>query len=369
MKPAIGPATSANVAHLRYVTDAEPGIRRRREGKCFVYVGSEGKRVRNPEHLRRIKSLAIPPAWEDVWICASKDGHLQATGRDQKGRKQYCYHPRWREVRDDTKYHRILEFGAKLPRLRRRCARDLAARGLPRKKVLAAIVSLLETTLIRVGNEEYARDNKSFGLTSMRDRHLATASGELRFEFQGKSKVAHSISVSDPRLARIVKRCHDLPGYTLFQYLDEDGQRHAIEAAHVNAYLREAMGDDFTTKDFRTWAGTVLAYKALSELREFDSQAQAKKNVITAIESVAKKLGNTKNVCRKCYIHPEIIDSYIDRSFSAVVNEKIKRTIDEKRLRREEAVVMALLRERLKREDKTFVRRRASKTTSMRARP
>ncbi len=354
---------------MRYVTDAEPGIRRRREDKRFVYVGSEGKKVRNLRHLRRIKSLAIPPAWEDVWICASDDGHLQATGRDQKGRKQYCYHPRWREVRDDTKYPRILEFEAKLPRLRKRCARDLAARGLPRKKVLAVIVSLLETTLIRVGNEEYARDNKSFGLTSMRDRHVATASGELCFEFQGKSKVAHSISVSDPRLARIVRRCRDLPGYTLFQYLDEDGQRHAIEAAHVNAYLREAMGDDFTTKDFRTWAGTVLAYKALSELSEFDSQAQAKKNVITAIESVAKKLGNTKSVCRNCYIHPEIIESYIDRSFFAVVNEKIKRTMDEKPLRREEAVVMALLRERLKREDKTFARRRASKTTSMQARP
>ncbi|MGH8718660.1 MAG: DNA topoisomerase IB [Burkholderiales bacterium] len=307
----------AKSAQLRYVSDAEPGIRRQRSGKKFVYLDAQGEKLADAGDLLRIKSLAIPPAWTDVWICARDNGHLQATGRDARGRKQYRYHKRWREVRDENKYDRLLAFAAVLPKLRRRVARDLKARGLPRRKVLATVVSLLESTLVRVGNDEYARHNKSFGLTTLRDRHVKPAGQQVRFEFNGKGNIAHVISVSDPRLAKIVKRCRDLPGYTLFQYVDDNGEPRSIEADDVNAYLRETMRAEFTAKDFRTWAGTVLAYHALSKLNGFESQAQAKRNVASALESVANRLGNTKTVCRSCYIHPEVIAGYLEQDLRA----------------------------------------------------
>lgn len=328
------PEAAAASAALRYVSDAKPGICRVRHGKRFLYHDAYGRKLADAETMLRIKSLAIPPAWEGVWICPIANGHLQATGRDARGRKQYRYHKRWRETRDENKYDRMLEFGRRLPELRRRVARDLSRAGLPRRKVLATVVSLLESTLIRIGNEEYARHNKSFGLTTMRDRHVKPAAKGLRFEFEGKSRIPHAITVTDSRLAKIVKRCRDLPGYTLFQYFDRKGQQCAVEASDVNAYLREAMKQDFTAKDFRTWAGTVLAFEALTKSNGFETKAQAAKNVIAAVDSVAKKLGNTKSVCRNCYIHPEIIAGYLERDFATA------------RAKNTEAQVMALLRRR-----------------------
>lgn len=346
------PVESAKVAGLRYVADTGPGIRRKRAGKHFSYVGVDGKPIHDSDELRRIKSLAIPPAWTDVWICPSPHGHIQATGRDVKGRKQYRYHPRWREVRDETKYGRMIAFGKALPQIRQRVEQDMGLPGLPRQKVLATVVRLLETTLIRVGNREYARANKSFGLTTMRDRHVDISGSRLRFHFRGKSGKSHTIDINDRRLARIVKRCQDIPGYELFQYIDDDGQRQTIESADVNEYLRDITGQDFTAKDFRTWAGTVLAAMALQEFESFDSQAQAKKNIVRAIETVAERLGNTPSICRKCYVHPAIIDSYQDGSMVEVLKQRAEQEIADSlhELRPEEAAVLGLLQQRLARE-------------------
>ena len=314
-----------------------------------MYIGPDGRTVRDRETLRRIASLVIPPAWEDVWISPHPNGHLQATGRDTKRRKQYRYHPRWRAVRDETKYDRVMAFAAALPALRKRIEADLARQGLPREKVLAAVVRLLETTLIRVGNDEYARTNHSFGLTTMLDRHVAVGATSVRFRFLGKSGIKHTIDLRDPRIARLVKRCRDLPGQELFQYVDDDGQPRGVDSADVNEYLRQVAGDDFTAKDFRTWAGTVLAALALREFETFDSQTQAKKNVVRAIERVAERLGNTPTVCRKCYVHPEVINSYLDGSMldtlRQVAEQEMTETLDD--LRPEEAAVLALLRRRL----------------------
>jgi DNA topoisomerase-1 len=308
---ALDPVRSATVAGLRYVNDDRmPGIRRWGRPGQFRYVAG-GKRLAGSE-LQRIRSLAIPPAWTDVWICPDPNGHLQATGRDARGRKQYRYHPRWREVRDEVKYGRLLAFAAALPRIRARTEADLKRSGLPRERVLAAVVQLLEKTLIRVGNEEYARENGSIGLTTMRDAHAKVAGSTVRFEFRGKSGIAHAVDLQDARLARIVKACRDLPGYELFQYVDEDGARQVIDSADVNRYVREAAGAEFTAKDFRTWAGTVLAAQTLAALARCRSKAEAKRNVVRAIESVAKTLGNTKAVCRKSYVHPAILDAYLD---------------------------------------------------------
>jgi DNA topoisomerase I len=346
------PVESAREAGLRYVSDDRPGIRRVRRGKGFRYVGTDDKPVRDPDTLRRIRSLAIPPAWTDVWICPLATGHLQATGHDARGRKQYRYHPRWRAVRDETKYDRMIAFAQALPHIRARVEQDLAQSGLPRMKVLATVVRLLETTLIRVGNEEYARDNGSFGLTTLRNRHVNVEGQTLRFSFKGKSGVRHSIYVDDRRLARIVQRCQDLPGQELFQYLDDDGTPHDIDSADVNAYLQEIAGQEFTAKDFRTWAGTVLAARALQELETFDSQAQAKRNIVAAIESVAKRLGNTKAVCRKCYVHPGVINAYLDGSLLETLRQRVEKEIAGSlhALPSEEAAVLAFLQERLKHE-------------------
>jgi DNA topoisomerase-1 len=310
---------SAQAAGLRYVCDEAPGITRQRRGKTFRFFHPDGSLVRDRRTLGRIRSLAVPPAWRDVWICVMDDGHLQATGRDARGRKQYRYHRRWREVRDETKYGRMIPFARALPRLRRRVERDLRRPGLPREKVLAAIVRLLEVTRMRVGNEEYARDNESFGLTTLRERQVKVQGAMLRFRFRGKSGVEHEIELADRRLASIVRGMHDLPGEELFRYVDESGETRRIESADVNAYIRDASGEDFTSKDFRTWAGTVLAARALQAAAPFGSHAEGKRNVAQAIEAVAKELGNTKAVCRKCYVHPAVLESYLDGKLAGVM--------------------------------------------------
>ena len=350
--PLADPVASAQAAGLRYTTDAEPGIRRRRAGKGVYFIGVDGTPVRDPNELRRIKSLAIPPAWSDVWICPTPNGHLQATGRDAKGRKQYRYHPRWRVVRDETKYDRMIAFGRALPLIRARAEQDMALPGLPRDKVLATVVRLLEMTLIRVGNEEYARANRSFGLTTMRDGHVEVSGTRIEFRFRGKSGRKHVLGVTDRRLARIVQRCRDIPGQELFQYLDDDGQRQTITSADVNDYLRDITGQDFTAKDFRTWAGTVLAAQALQELEEFDSATQARRNVVQAIERVAARLGNTPSICRKCYVHPAVIEAYLDGSILETLKQRVEQEIAESlhALPAEEAAVLAFLQQRLTRE-------------------
>lgn len=344
---------SARAAGLHYVSDSVSGIRRKRAGKRFSYVDPQGNTIREPEVLRRIKSLAIPPAWSDVWICPNPRGHLQATGRDARGRKQYRYHPRWRQVRDETKYERMIAFGMALPAIRDRVVQDLGLPGLPRKKVLASIVRLLEATLIRVGNEEYARENKSYGLTTMRNRHVDIDGTRLIFRFRGKSGVKHVIDVKDRRLAGVVQRLRDLPGQHLFQFVDDDGERQTIESDDVNEYLREITGQEFTAKDFRTWAGTVLAAMALREFEAVDSAAQAKRNVVQAVESVAHRLGNTPSVCRKCYVHPAIIDAYMDGSTIHSVKDLIEQEMTQatRDLQPEEAAVLGLLQQWLEREE------------------
>lgn len=307
--------------------------------------------MRAAADVQRIRSLAIPPAWRDVWICASPNGHLQATGRDARGRKQYRYHPRWREVRDESKYGHILEFAAALPQLRRRTEADMAGQTLSRTKVLAAVVQLLEKTLIRVGNDEYARDNQSFGLTTMQDGHARVSGSTVRFRFRGKSGKFHDIAFSDARLARIVRRCQELPGRELFQYLDDEGNVQDIGSADVNDYLREVTGCEFTAKDFRTWTGTVLAARALQEMKAFTSATQAKRNVLSAIEAVAGLLGNTRSVCRKCYIHPAIIDAYMDKTLVRSLSTRAgARLAQSGSLSRTETAVLALLQRRLRRE-------------------
>ena len=339
------PVESAKEAGLHYVSDLKPGISRRKCGKGLLYVDPGGSKIRDPEVLRRIRSLAIPPAWTQVWICPSAKGHLQATGRDAKKRKQSRYHPRWREVRDEAKYDHMLAFGAALPCIRKKVELDLSLPGLPRTKVLAAIVRLMETTLIRVGNEEYARENHSFGLTTMRVRHVEIEGSTATFKFQGKSGVKHTVDINDRRLVKIIERCQDIPGYELFQFLDADGNPCTIDSADVNAYLREISERDFTAKDFRTWAGSVLACMSLREFDDFKSPTEAKRNVVQAIKAVAKQLGNTPSVCRKCYVHPEVLDCYMNRVLSATLKKPIRRVAVSASvgLRGEELALMRLL--------------------------
>ena len=308
--PFTEPVDAARAASLRHVSDDRPGIRRRKSGRGFSYMRPEGETVRDSATLKRIRALAIPPAWADVWICSLPDGHLQATGRDARGRKQYRYHARWREVRDETKYAKMVLFGTTLPRIRAQVEEDLGLPGLPRNKLLAIIVRLLETTFIRVGNEEYARNNRSFGLTTLLGRHVTVLGDNIRFRFQGKSGKAHEVHLSDRRLARLVTRIRDLPGQDLFQYVDEAGEPQPINSADVNEYLRLVSDQDFTAKDFRTWAGTLLAARALDESSSPESKAAAKSAVVAAAESVAHRLGNTAAICRKCYIHPSVLEAF-----------------------------------------------------------
>jgi DNA topoisomerase-1 len=347
--PEVEFVAAAKQAGLRYVTDRSAGIYRRRAGKSFSYRDGDDRKITDPVALARIQKLAIPPAWNNVWICKTANGHLQATGIDAKGRKQYRYHATWRAVRDETKYNRMVAFGRALPAIRARVARDLKREGLPREKILATIVRLLETTLIRIGNREYARDNASFGLTTLRNRHVAVQGDTVHFEFKAKSGKMRRLDLKDRTMARLVKRCRDLPGYELFQYVDRDGRRHSVTSDDVNDYLRETTGADFTAKDFRTWAGTVLAALALQELQAFDSQAAAKRNITNAIEHVAGKLGNTVSICRKCYVHPEIFDAYLDGSLAIGLKEDIETKLKDELadLSPEEGVVLAFLQRRL----------------------
>jgi len=347
------PAQSAKAAGLRYVTDAKPGIKRKRQGKGFRYVSPDGSAMRDPETMRRIRSLAIPPAWTNVWICTNPNGHLQATGRDARGRKQSRYHPRWREVRDETKYHRMMLFGAALPAIRRRVEQDLVLPGLSREKVLAAIVRLLETTFIRIGNNEYAKENGSYGLTTLRNKHVAVKGSTVTFDFKGKSGIEHTIDLRDRRLAAIIKRCQDLPGYELFQYIDPEGNRHSVDASDVNEYLRQITNEDFTAKDFRTWAGTVLACAMLREFEPVETQTQAKKNVVEAIKRVATRLGNTPSVCRKCYVHPAVLESYMSGAMVQAAKKEIAHEVEKEldkdihALREEEHELLKMLEQKL----------------------
>lgn len=341
----VDPVESARAAGLRYVSDDEPGIRRRKRGKGFTYQDPQGRTIRDAATLERVRKLAIPPAWTDVWICPRPNGHLQATGRDARGRKQYRYHAGWREVRDETKFGRMIAFGDALPKIRERIEHDMAQRGLGREKVLATVVKLLETTLIRVGNREYVKQNNSFGLTTLRDQHVDFEGSTLRFEFRGKSGKEHSVEVQDRRLARIVKQCRDLPGQKLFQYLDENKERQSVSSEDVNAYLRETTGEDFSAKDFRTWGGTVLALSALLEVGSYDSEREAGKAVVEAIKHVAGQLGNRPAICRKYYIHPVVIQSFLAGTLGDTLKESAAGDDEDgsNGLRRLEAQVLQLL--------------------------
>lgn len=345
-------AGDAKAAGLRYVSDQAPGIRRKWRRSRPHYLDPDGSEVRDDAIRERIRALAIPPAWTDVWICPSERGHIQATGRDARGRKQYRYHPRWGAARDETKYTRVLAFGRALPRIRKRVESDMSLPGLPREKVLATVVRLLETTLIRVGNHEYARTNQSFGLTTMRDRHAQVNGSSIRFEFRGKARKSHSVGIHDRRLARIVKQCRDIPGYELFQYIDESGERKIVDSGEVNEYLREVAGDEFSAKDFRTWAGTVLATLALQEFEAFDTEAEAKGNIVRAVERVAQQLGNTPTICRKAYIHPAVLDAYLEGTMLEALHDRTRSALlrSLRGLEPEEAAVMVLLERRLSNE-------------------
>jgi DNA topoisomerase-1 len=347
VEPVLDPLAATRAASLRYVSDIMPGITRRRSGTGFTYRDPEGRTIHDRAVLRRIKSLAVPPAWQSVWICPYANGHIQAVGRDARGRKQYRYHPRWREVRDEAKYGRMLLLGNVLPRIRARVQRDLARQGLSRARILAALVRLLETTLARVGNVEYAKGNKSYGLTTLRNRHARVEGRSVEFDFRGKHGIAHHLEVRDARLARIIRVCQDIPGQELFQYVDEAGERHVVGSQDVNDYLREIAGEEVTAKDFRTWAATNLAAVALRECTVATSEAAAKRNVLHTVEAVAKLLGNTPTICRKSYIHPAVLDGYLDGSLLPALTEGDEEDSDVVGLKRDEARVVAFLRRRL----------------------
>ena len=334
---------AAEEAGLEYVSDDRPGYTRRAKNGEFEYFDTQGKRIRGEQRLLRIKRLAIPPAWTDVWICPSASGHIQATGRDARRRKQYRYHERWREFRDENKFGRLADFAQELPKIRRRVAQDMRLPGLPGQKVLATVVRLLERTFIRIGNEEYARANKSFGLTTMKDRHVKVKGPRLRFRFRGKSGRQHEVDITDRRIAKIVSKCQDLPGQDLFQYVGDEGEVRDITSQDVNDYLREITGENFTAKDFRTWAGTVLAAVALNVQDGFETKKQAKANVKTAICAVAGLLGNTPAICRKCYIHPAIVEAYLSGGQVAGLGDAIKNP-DKIKLRAVESAVVKFLR-------------------------
>src|SRR5476649_1363376 len=339
----------AHDAGLRYTSDDQPGINRRRSKNSLAYHQANGAKVRDRETLSRIKSLAIPPAWKTVWISTFANGHVQATGRDARKRKQYRYHSKWREQRDETKFEHMLAFARMLPKIRRKVATDIRRKEMCREKIVATVVRLLETTVIRVGNDEYARENHSYGLTTMCNRHVEVTRSDIVFSFRGKSGKHHEITLHDPRVAKIIRACQEMPGQELFSYVAEEEAKH-IESTDVNDYLRQITGTDFTAKDFRTWIATVLAAMAFQEFEAVTSESQAKKNIGTVIESVAKILGNTPTVCRKCYIHPDIIHAYLEGVTLDTVSQRISTNLKGslRRLRPEEAAVLALLQRRLK---------------------
>lgn len=341
----LDPVESAAIIGLEYVTDASVGYTRRRAGKGFCIIDVSGRTLRDTRELQRIRSLAIPPAWTRVWICPSPSGHLQAIGYDARGRRQYRYHARYREIRNQTKFERMPEFASYLPTIRARVAADLQRPGLPREKVLASVVRLLEATFIRVGNDEYARENESFGLTTLRNRHVDIEGSTIRFRFRGKSGVEHEVEVKDRRLARIIRECHDLPGYHLFEYVDEDGVVRRIGSSDVNEYLKSITGKDFTAKDFRTWAGTVQTALHLAAIGPSKSVTEAKHNVVTAVKATAKRLGNRPATCRNYYVHPGVVESYLDGALSRFVRApRAAENVDDESLHPEEACVLRLIR-------------------------
>lgn len=347
------PHITAEVAGLNYVSDDEPGWTRKKAGKSFVFLDEKGDKVTDKAHIERIQALAIPPAYKRVWICPDPQGHIQATGYDERGRKQYRYHPKWREARDETKFARTLAFAAALPRIRAATEKHLALPGFSRQKVLAALVQLLEKTAIRVGSEEYARQNHSVGLTTMENQHVEVSGAKTHFHFRGKSGKWHDIDLRDRKLSGVIRKLQDLPGQSLFQFKDDDGVIHHVTSADVNAYLKEIAGDDFSAKDFRTWAGTVAASLALRELETFDSPKGADKNIVEAVKIVSKRLGNTPAVCRKAYIHPAIFESYLDGSMLDSLAQEVEEELnDDPKLAPEEAAVLRLLRARLGQEAK-----------------
>jgi DNA topoisomerase-1 len=345
----LDPRAAARAAKLRYVNDQKPGLTRQRDGDGWRFYKPDGTELTDPDDIARIKKLAIPPAYTDVWICPDPRGHLQAVGRDARGRKQYRYHAKWRTVRDEAKYGKMLVFGRVLPLIRENVQKDLGLPGLPKRKVVAAIVALLEKTMMRVGNEEYAKQNGSFGLTTLRTRHAKVKAGHIVFDFKGKHGVKHHIDLADRRLARVVERCHDLPGQDLFQFEDEDGTRHHVGSDDVNDYLHEVTGEEITAKDFRTWAATNLAAAALVEFEAFDTTAMAKKNLVRAVENVAIKLGNTPAICRKCYIHPAVFEGYLDGSLLEGLKNRAEEVLDghSTGLTAEEVAITAYLSRRL----------------------
>ena len=344
----IDPEDAAISAGLTYVNDDMPGITRQRSGKGFSYKGPDGRTITDKAERKRLASLAIPPAYVDVWICPDPRGHIQATGRDSKGRKQYRYHPEFRELRDSSKYDRMLDFARGLPQLRAQVDADMSRRGLPVEKVLATIVFLLENTMIRVGNTRYARENKSHGLTTLRMRHVTLDGNQVRFKFKGKSGKEWNLGLRDRRVARIIRAVQEIPGQHLFQYVDDDGTRRQVTSTEVNDYLRQITGRQVTAKDFRTWTGTVLAALALAEYEKADSEAAAKRNVRDAIESVAARLGNTPTICRQCYVHPQIIDAYLADELRLELADTIDDTLTQTDLRPEETQVLRFLKKRLK---------------------
>lgn len=348
------PEQTAEIAGLLYTTDEEPGITRRRAGRGFAYFGPDGIRLTDRHAIERCKALVIPPAWTDVWIAPKRRGHLQATGRDARGRKQYRYHDDWNTARDEVKFDRVLAFGRALPRIRRRARRHMGGPPLARRTVLATVVRLLETTLIRVGNETYARENRSYGLTTLRGRHVEANGQELRFDFIGKSGKRQQIRLTDRRAAKVVRALQDLPGQEVFQYVDADGTRQRVDSADVNAYLKEIAEDDFTAKDFRTWSGTVLAAWALSELEGIEGDAAQRRAIAQAVKRVAQQLGNTPAVCRRSYIHPEILNAYLDGSLIGSLKARIEARLkkDLTGLTEQEVAVLVLLQRRLTQEEK-----------------
>jgi DNA topoisomerase-1 len=342
---------SAKAAGLRYVSDAMPGIRRHRHGRGFTYIGPDGEIIKSKEALQRFRSLVIPPAWTDVWICAHDDGHLQVTARDGRGRKQYRYHPQFRQHRDGTKFERMFELSDVLWKIRERVESDIAKEGLDRDKIMATVVWLLETTLIRIGSDEYRKSNKSFGLTTLRRRHVAVVGNEMRFEFRGKSGIQHAVSVTDKRIARIIQRCQALRGEELFKYLDDDGKRQEVDAEDVNKYMQEITGREVTAKDFRTWAGTMLVAEALRRMGPAKTKREAEKNIVAAVDTTAKRLGNTRSVCRKYYIHPVLIEAYLEGDVLPPLPERqqwSKRNSKGPALRQHEKDVLGFIKARLK---------------------
>ena len=322
---------------LHYVEDTQVGLSRKILRGKFVYFDAQGQRIQDEAEIKRINALVIPPAYTDVWICADPQGHLQATGRDARGRKQYRYHPRWREVRDQNKYSRMVEFGLALPKVRKKIEAQLAQPGIGRDKVMATVISLLDATLIRIGNSQYARDNRSYGLTTLRNKHVAVRGNSILFEFRGKSGVEHKISVTDRRLARVIKRCMELPGQNLFQYLDDNGERHSVSSSDINAYLQNLTGADFTAKDYRTWAGSALALATLRKL-DWEPEGDAKKHIVDMVKAVSRQLGNTPAVCRKCYIHPAVMEGFLLGELA-----KLPRSRQRKGLRAEEVALAGFL--------------------------